>query len=70
MKGQKIAYTLEEAAEQVSVSYATMRRAVAATDPNAYPPPLRAVNAGTDRKRSYRVSHTELVRWFESLRDA
>ena len=66
----KIAYTLPEAAEQVSVSVQTLRRAIAATDPNAYPPPLHAKVAGSDKKPSYRISHTQLMAWYDSLKDA
>ena len=66
----KLAYTLTEAAEQVSVSVQTLRRAIAATDPNSYPPPLRAKNAGSEKKPSYRISHTNLTAWYDSLKDA
>ena len=66
----KIAYTLPEAAEQVSVSVQTLRRAIAATDPNAYPPPLEAKNAGSEKKPSYRIAHVRLMAWFDSLKDA
>lgn len=66
----KLLYTLAEAAEQVSVSVKTLRRAIAATDPNAYPPPLAAKNAGSDKKPSYRVHHTALEAWADSLKDA
>lgn len=66
----KLLYTLAEAAEQVSVSQKTLRRAIAATDPNSYPPPLAAKNAGSDRKPSYRISHTALEAWANSLQDA
>ena len=66
----KIAYTLPEAAEQVGVSVDTIRRAIRQTKPNVYPPALRAKNAGTDRKPSYRILHAELLAWAESLQDA
>ena len=66
----KIAYKVDEAAEQVSVSVDTIRRAIRATKPDAYPPPLAAKNAGTDKKPSYRISHTNLTAWYDSLKDA
>lgn len=67
----RIAYKIPAAAEQVSVSEATIRRAIHATDPAAYPPPLKAKRAGEDGKRAeYRVLHSDLVEWAESLEDA
>jgi hypothetical protein len=66
----RLLYRLDEAAEQVSVSVQTLRRAINATDPDAYPPPLKAKNAGSDRKPSYRIPHDALVAWAESLKDA
>ena len=66
----RIAYDLKQAAEQVSVSIDTIRRAIRATDPNAYPPPLRAKRTGSEKKPSYRVSHTNLMAWYDSLKDA
>lgn len=66
----KIAYKIDEAAEQVSVSPDTIRRAIKATKPDAYPPPLKAKNAGSDKKPSYRILHAELMAWADSLADA
>lgn len=66
----KVAYTIPEAAEQVSVSIDTLRRAIRATDPATYPPPLKAKRTGSLKKPSYRISHTELMAWFNSLADA
>lgn len=62
----RILYTLSEAAEQVGLSVPTMRRAIKSTDPQAFPPPLRAKLAGG----SYRIAHDELERWAKSLTDA
>lgn len=56
---QRIAYTLEEAAQQVGLSEKTLRRAIHATDPNAFPHPLPAVRLG----KGYRVLHDDLVEW-------
>ena len=66
----KLAYTIPEAADEVSVSVATIRRAINATDPAAFPPPLQAKNMGTPSKPSYRIKHTVLEAWFDSLQDA
>jgi DNA-binding MurR/RpiR family transcriptional regulator len=66
----KILYTIPQAAEQVGVSPATISRAIKATDPNAYPPPLQAKNAGSDKKKSYRIEHRALEAWADSLKDA
>jgi hypothetical protein len=66
----KLLYTLAEAAEQVSVSVKTLRRAIAATDPNTYPPPLSAKNAGSEKKPSYRIHRDSLEAWANSLKDA
>ena len=66
----KIAYTLVEAAAAVSVSVDTLRKAIHATDAAAYPPPLKAKVAGSDKKPSYRITHAALVAWADSLADA
>lgn len=66
----KIAYKLDEAAEQVGVSVDTIRRAIRATKPGVYPPPLRAKNFGTEKKPSYRVLHDVLMAWAASMKDA
>jgi hypothetical protein len=70
----KLAYTIDEAAEAVSVSVATIRRAIKATDPKAFPPPLKAkrLAAKSSEKESgaYRIPHAELTAWVESLQDA
>lgn len=66
----QIAYKLAEAAEQVSVSVATIRRAIHATGKETTGPrPLAAKNLGTDKKPDYRIAHDELVRWFGSHGD-
>jgi len=66
----KLLYTLAEAAEQVSVSEKTLRRAIQATDPTAFPPPLLAKRMGTPKKPAYRVLHADLMAWAQSLPDA
>ena len=66
----RLLYSLQDAADQVSVSVQTLRRAIAATDPNAFPPPLKARRTGTEKKPSYRIEHDELVAWVNSLPSA
>ena len=66
----KIAYKIPEAAEVVSVSTATIRRAIKATDPTAFPPPLRAKNIGSDERPDYRILHHALEAWAASFKDA
>jgi len=61
---------LAEAAEEASVSVDTLRRAIRATDPNAYPPPLRAKRTGSERKPEYRIQASALEAWINSLPDA
>lgn len=70
MSATKVAYTIPEAADQVSVSAATIRRAIHATGKEATGPrPLAAKNIGTDKKPAYRIAHVELVRWFNASDD-
>ena len=66
----KIAYTLAEAADAASVSIDTLRRAIRATDPSVYPPPLRAKRTGTEKRPAYRIQAAELQAWIDSLPDA
>jgi len=66
----KIAYKIPEAADMVSVSESTVRRAIKATDPKASPPPLRAKNIGSDERPDYRILHKALEAWADSLKDA
>ena len=71
----KLAYTIDEAAEAVSVSVATIRRAIAATDPKAFPPPLKAKrlaakSSDKEARGAYRITHSALTSWVESLQDA
>lgn len=66
----QIAYKIDEAAEQVSVSPDTIRRAIRNTKPGTFPPPLRAKNFGTDKKPSYRILHDVLTAWAAGMKDA
>jgi len=58
--------TLKEAAAQTGLSIDTMRRAIKATDVNAFPPPLRAKFVGG----AYRIKSSVLDDWIDALPDA
>ena len=62
----RLVYSLAEAAAQVSHNEATLRRAIRSTDPNTFPPPLRAKRNG----RRFLILHDDLVAWAASLPDA
>lgn len=66
----RIAYDLDSAAEQVSESTKTLRRAIQSTDPSSYPPPLKAKRKGTAKNAAYAILHADLMAWAESLPDA
>lgn len=66
----KLAYSLREAADQTPYSVDTLRRAIAATDPKTFPPPLKAKRGGSERKPVYTIRHVDLVAWLDSLPDA
>ena len=63
MSAQRIAYKVEDAAEQVSQSVSTIRKAIKTTDPAAHPPPLPATFDG----KKYLVLHTDLEAWVTRL---
>lgn len=63
----KLAYNLNEAAEAASVSVETLRRAIKATDPRSFPPPLEAKRIGSEKKASYRILAADLQAWLDSL---
>lgn len=66
--------SLPEAAEEVGVSVDTLRRAIHATDPAQFPPPLAAKRmtkrGSTDRNAPYRIPASALQAWIDSLPDA
>lgn len=66
----KLLYTLAEAAEVAGVSVTTLRRAINATDPRSFPPPLVAKRVGLGEKAHRRILATELERWVKALPDA
>lgn len=57
----RIAYGIEDAAVEVGVSPDTIRRAIKAVDPKAYPPPLRAGRHGKNGR--YSILHRDLEEW-------
>lgn len=63
----KAAMSLAEAAAETPFSIDTLRRALRATDPRTFPPPLRAKR---DSKGRHVVLAGELQRWLDSLEDA
>jgi hypothetical protein len=66
----KTAYSIPEAAAETSVSEAIIRRALKATDPKAFPPPLRAKRLGNGSSAKQLIAGDELARWFASFPDA
>jgi len=62
-----IAYSLKDAARVAAVSQATLKQAIHATDPNAYPPPLPAFRLGTHDRARYRVRRDALEAWVDRL---
>ena len=51
-----VAYTIDQAAAAVGMSRQTIKRAIQATDPRTFPPPLRAKRAGTSPKAKYLIA--------------
>jgi hypothetical protein len=60
----QILYDLPAAAEATCMGISTLRRALNATDPTKFPPPLSAVRDGKGRKL---ITRAELERWAQSL---
>lgn len=65
-----IVLPLKDAAEAVGLSADTLRKAIKATDPNAFPPPLRAKKAGHHEKAGYYIAADDLREWFARWPDA
>ena len=65
-----VAYSLPDAAKAAGVSVDTLRKAIHATDPAAFPPPLRAKRKGTSEHAPYYITPSELARWVDSWPDA
>lgn len=66
----KLAYSIPDAAAECSVSEAVVRRALKATDPQGFPPPLRAKRVGNGKSAKHLIGDVELRRWFSSFPDA
>lgn len=67
MTTPKIAYTLAEAAEATSLSFDTIKRAVKATDPRTFPPPLPSYRAGSSGNAKHLVRAEDLDAWVASF---
>lgn len=63
----RVLLTVAEAAEVSNTSADTLRKAIRATEPNAFPPPLRAKRGAKGR---YLILPADLQEWAESLEDA
>lgn len=63
----KALMSLEEAASETPFSVKTLRRAVRATQPDEFPPPLRAKAAS---RGAYVIRDVDLREWIDSLPDA
>ena len=66
----KQVYTIDEAAEAYGVSVSTLRRAAHSTDPDAFPPPIKAKRKGKGEKAGLSFHRTALDAWFEAWPDA
>lgn len=60
----------QAACEYTGQSIDTIRRATRATDPNAFPPPLRGKRQGAAANAAVYYSTDELDRWVDSFPDA
>lgn len=64
---ERKAHTVKEAAALTPFSEDTLARAIKATDPRAFPPPLRAKR---DSRGRLIILDRDLDTWLESLPDA
>lgn len=69
MSEQRV-FNISEAAAAYGVSDSTIRRALRATDPNLFPPPLKGKRKGKGEKAEITFHVTELDAWHESWPDA
>ena len=65
-----LAVGIADAAAMTGVSQNTIRRAVKATDPNSFPPPLRARKVGNGPSAKLIFTTGDLAAWVESFPDA
>lgn len=61
---------IRDAAAYTDTSVATIRRALAATDPAAFPPPLRGKRKGVAVNSPIVIPVAELDRWISEWPDA
>lgn len=66
----QLAYSITQAAATAGQSVDTIKRALRATDPRTFPPPLRAKRAGTAANSKHLILATDLQRWLDSFPDA
>lgn len=65
-----VAVDLAGAARLTGVSVSQLRRAIKATDPTAFPPPLRAKRAGSGPSAKHLIRVVDLESWIASFPDA
>ena len=61
---------VKDAATYTDTSESTIRRALACTDPAAFPPPLRGKRKGTTQNAPIVIPVAELDRWISEWPDA
>lgn len=66
----RIAYRVADAAEATGVSVDIIRRALRATDPTAWPPPLRAKQIGDAPNAPKLIEADELRDWIARFPEA
>lgn len=66
----KSSYSIPEAAVESGKSESTIRRAINTTDPNAFPPPLRAKRESDAKNARKFILHPDLMAWLDSYPDA
>lgn len=65
-----LVYSVAEAAEITHMSQETIRKAIRATNPRSFPPPLRAKRVGLGPRAKHIVLATDLLAWLQILPDA
>lgn len=65
-----VAVDLAGAARLTGVSVSQLRRAIKATDPTAFPPPLRAKRAGSGPSAKHLIRVVDLEAWISLFPDA
>lgn len=65
-----LAYGITDAAEAAGVSETLIRRALKATDPRAFPPPLRAKRVGNAHSAKQIILASELTKWLDRFPDS